>query len=285
MKIVECPRDAMQGIKDFIPTSSKIRYINHLMKVGFHTIDVGSFVSHKAVPQMRDTSEVIDGLDIVNPDTKLLTIIANIRGALEASEYSQISYLGFPLSVSEEFQYRNTNKTINQSLIMVEQVQDICIKKNKELVIYLSMAFGNPYGEHYHTDIVAGITSKLNDLEIPVVSLSDTTGVSNHENISNLFITLIKEYPDIEFGAHFHSLFERADDKIKSAYFSGCRRFDSAINGYGGCPMAQDDLVGNIATEQLIHFMESQNLTYHLSEFDIAVNNFQKIILGISNNN
>ena len=278
MKIIECPRDAIQGIKDFIPTASKISYINNLMKVGFHTIDVGSFVSHKAVPQMRDTAKVIDSLEVTDSNTKLLVIIANIRGALEACEFNQISYLGFPLSVSEKFQYRNTNKTINQSLIMVEEVQNICIKNNKELVIYLSMSFGNPYGENYHADLVAELTSKLYNLEIPIISLSDTIGVSNHENISLLFDTLINEYPDVEFGAHFHSNADDSINKIKSAYFNGCRRFDSAIKGYGGCPMAQDNLVGNIDSEQLIQFMKSQNLPCNLLGYDQSVKQFEKII-------
>jgi len=261
MKIVECPRDAMQGIKEFIPTSTKTAYINQLLKVGFDTIDFGSFVSPKAIPQLKDTAEVLAGLDLSNTSSKLLSIIANTRGAESACNFEEINYLGFPLSVSEEFQKRNTNKSIDESLNSVEEIQNLSVKNKKELVVYLSMAFGNPYGENYHPDIVAELTEKLNQLEIGIIALSDTIGVSNPTNINPLFRTLISEYPDIEFGAHFHTTADKWEEKVDSAYKNGCRRFDSAIKGYGGCPMAKDDMTGNMPTEKLIsYFTEGLDL-------------------------
>ena len=252
MKIIECPRDAMQGISEFIPTDKKIAYINQLLKVGFDTIDFGSFVSPKAIPQLKDTSEVLEGLDLTHTDSKLLSIIANFRGAIDACNFEQINYIGFPLSVSEEFQKRNTNKSTNEALNTIEEIQNLAIKNNKELVVYLSMAFGNPYGENYHPDIVAGLTEKLHNLEVRTVALSDTIGVSSPVNIEPLFSTLINEYPTIEFGAHFHTTPDTWEEKVDSAFQNGCRRFDSAIKGYGGCPMAKDELVGNMPTEKLI---------------------------------
>ena len=262
MKIIECPRDAMQGIKEFIPTSTKIAYINQLLKVGFHTIDFGSFVSEKAIPQLKDTAEVLAGLDLSNTSSKLLSIIANTRGAETACNFEEINYLGFPLSVSEEFQKRNTNKSIEESLRVVEEIQNLSVKNNKELLVYLSMAFGNPYGENYHPDIVAELTEKLKQLDVSIVALSDTIGVSNPSNISPLFSTLIKEYPTIEFGAHFHTTPDKWEEKVDSAYLNGCRRFDSALKGFGGCPMAKDDLTGNMPTEKLItYFTEDLGLS------------------------
>ena len=262
MKIIECPRDAMQGIKEFIPTSTKIAYINQLLKVGFHTIDFGSFVSEKAIPQLKDTAEVLAGLDLSNTSSKLLSIIANTRGAETACNFEEINYLGFPLSVSEEFQKRNTNKSIEESLRVVEEIQNLSVKNNKELLVYLSMAFGNPYGENYHPDIVAELTEKLKQLDVSIVALSDTIGVSNPSNISPLFSTLIKEYPTIEFGAHFHTTPDKWEEKVDSAYTNGCRRFDSALKGFGGCPMAKDDLTGNMPTEKLItYFTEDLGLS------------------------
>ncbi|MGY8951265.1 MAG: hydroxymethylglutaryl-CoA lyase, partial [Flavobacteriales bacterium] len=234
MKIIECPRDAMQGIKEFIPTSTKIAYINQLLKVGFHTIDFGSFVSEKAIPQLKDTAEVLAGLDLSNTSSKLLSIIANTRGAETACDFEEINYLGFPLSVSEEFQKRNTNKSIEESLRVVEEIQNLSVKNNKELLVYLSMAFGNPYGENYHPDIVAELTEKLKQLDVSIVALSDTIGVSDPSNITPLFSTLIKEYPTIEFGAHFHTTNDKWEEKVDSAYTNGCRRFDSALKGFGG---------------------------------------------------
>ena len=262
MKIIECPRDAMQGIKEFILTSTKIAYINQLLKVGFHTIDFGSFVSEKAIPQLKDTAEVLAGLDLSNTSSKLLSIIANTRGAETACDFEEINYLGFPLSVSEEFQKRNTNKSIEESLRVVEEIQNLSVKNNKELLVYLSMAFGNPYGENYHPDIVAELTEKLKQLDVSIVALSDTIGVSDPSNITPLFSTLIKEYPTIEFGAHFHTTTDKWEEKVDSAYLNGCRRFDSALKGFGGCPMAKDDLTGNMPTEKLItYFIEDLGLS------------------------
>jgi len=261
MKIIECPRDAMQGISAFIPTDIKAAYINQLLKVGFDTIDFGSFVSPKAIPQLKDTAEVLAKLDLENTSSKLLAIIANTRGAVDACNFEEINYLGFPLSVSEQFQQRNTKKSIAQALSTVEEIQNLSVKNNKELVVYLSMAFGNPYGENNHPDIVAELTEKLHQLEIGIVALSDTIGVSSPTNIAPLFSTLIQEYPSIEFGAHFHTTPDKWEEKVESAYQNGCRRFDAALKGYGGCPMAKDDLVGNMPTEKLItYFTEDLGL-------------------------
>jgi len=254
MKIIECPRDAMQGIGEFIPTDVKAAYINQLLKVGFDTIDFGSFVSPKAIPQLKDTSQVLAQLDLENTNSSLLAIIANTRGAVDACNFEEINYLGFPLSVSEQFQQMNTKKNIVQALNTVEEIQNLSVKNNKELVVYLSMAFGNPYGENYHPDIVSELTQRLNNLEVGIVALSDTIGVSNPVNIEPLFSTLVNEYPTIEFGAHFHTTPDTWEEKVDSAYQNGCRRFDSAIKGYGGCPMAKDELVGNIPTEKLITY-------------------------------
>ena len=261
MKIIECPRDAMQGISEFIPTDIKAAYINQLLKVGFDTIDFGSFVSPKAIPQLKDTAQVLAQLDLENTNSKLLSIIVNTRGAVDACKFQEINYLGFPLSVSEQFQQRNTKKSIAQALSTVEEIQNLSVKNNKELVVYLSMAFGNPYGENYHPDIVAELTEKLHQLEIGIVALSDTIGVSSPTNIAPLFSTLIQEYPTIEFGAHFHTTPDKWEEKVESAYQNGCRRFDAALKGYGGCPMAKDDLVGNMPTEKLItYFTEDLGL-------------------------
>ena len=254
IKIIECPRDAMQGVSTFIPTHIKAEYINQLLKVGFDTIDFGSFVSPKAIPQLKDTAEVLAQLDLENTNSKLLSIVANIRGAADACNFQEINYLGFPLSVSEQFQQRNTKKSIAEALNAVEQIQNLSVKNHKELVVYLSMAFGNPYIENYHPDIVAELTAKLHQLEIRIVALSDTVGVSNPSNIALLFSTLIKEYPTIEFGAHFHTIADKWEEKVDSAYQNGCRRFDATLKGYGGCPMAKDDLVGNMPTEKLVSY-------------------------------
>jgi len=267
MKIVECPRDAMQGIKEFIPTSTKTAYINQLLKVGFDTIDFGSFVSPKVIPQLKDTAEVLAGLDLSNTSSKLLSIIANTKGAESACNFEEINYLGFPLSVSEKFQKRNTNKSIDESLNSVEEIQNSSVKNKKELVVYLSMAFGNPYGENYHPDIVAELTEKLNQLEIGIIALSDTIGVSNPTNINPLFSTLISEYSDIEFGAHFHTTADKWEEKVDSAYKNGCRRFDAALKGYGGCPMAKDDLTGNMSTEKLISYF-TEDLELNMQEME-----------------
>ena len=266
IKIVECPRDAMQGIPTFITTKNKILYINQLLKVGFDTIDFGSFVSPKRIPQLKDTAKVLSGLDLEYNSSNLLAIVANIRGAIDACTFEQINYLGFPLSVSEIFQKRNTNISIQQAINLLSEIQNIATKNNKKLVVYLSMAFGNPYKENYDTDIVARLTDRLNKLEIGVIALSDTIGVSSSTNIALLFNTLIKEYPKIEFGAHFHTTSKNWKNKVDSAYENGCRRFDAALKGFGGCPMAEDKLTGNMPTEKLITCF-SEDLNLNMSEF------------------
>lgn len=267
MKIIESPRDAMQGLSEFIPTEKKTAYINQILKVGFDTIDFGSFVSPKAIPQLKDTATVLSGLDLTNTSSKLLAIIANQRGAEDACKFSSISYLGFPLSVSEEFQHRNTNKTINEALMVLAEVQDLSLKHNKELVVYLSMAFGNPYKEVYHPDVVAELTEKLYNMEVRIVALSDTIGVSAPKNIQPLFSTLIQAHPSVEFGAHFHTTPDSWKEKVSAAYQNGCRRFDAALRGYGGCPMAKDELVGNMPTEKLITYFQ-EDLGLNRKEFE-----------------
>jgi hydroxymethylglutaryl-CoA lyase len=263
IKLVECPRDAMQGWKNFIPTQSKIDYINKLLEVGFDTVDFGSFVSPKAIPQLADTKDVIPKLKMTS--SKLLAIIANARGAEDAVQYDEISYLGFPFSISETFQQKNTNSSIDESLITVDAIQQQCVKHNKQLVIYISMGFGNPYGDEYSPEIAIKWVEKLATLGIHTFALSDTVGVSNPDNISYLFSSLVKAFPHLEFGAHFHSTKETAFEKISSAYENQCLRFDSALNGIGGCPMAQNDLVGNLATEQLIQFFEEKKISLGLN--------------------
>ncbi|MEX2379664.1 MAG: hydroxymethylglutaryl-CoA lyase [Vicingaceae bacterium] len=254
LKIIECPRDAMQGIQAFIPTKTKVDYLNQLLKVGFHTLDFGSFVSPKAIPQLKDTAEVLAGLDLENTKSKLLAIIANERGAKDAVQHEEISYLGYPFSISETFQQRNTNASIEESMGRVSEIQNLALKHQKELVIYISMGFGNPYGDPYHEDIVADWLRKLKAMDIRIFALSDTIGISEPGIISRLFSTLIPEYPDLEIGAHLHTTPESWKEKIKAAYDSGCRRFDGAIAGYGGCPMATDDLTGNMPTEKMIGY-------------------------------
>jgi len=258
MKIIECPRDAMQGIERFIPTAQKVAYLNTLLKVGFDTLDFGSFVSPKAIPQMRDTADVLSQLN--QSHTKLLAIVANQIGAEDACQFERIDFLGYPFSVSETFQKRNTNKSIDESLILVDKIQNSCLKSNKSLVVYLSMAFGNPYGELWHEDIVSKWGEKLSFMGIETIALSDTIGVSNPNNISRLFTQLISEHSNVEWGAHLHTSLESWKDKVKSAYKSGCRRFDGAIKGLGGCPMAKDDLVGNMPTEKLISFCNEKKI-------------------------
>lgn len=266
VKIVECPRDAMQGIKDFIPTEVKIEYLNMLLKVGFDTLDFGSFVSPKAIPQMRDTVEVLQNLDLANTSTKLLAIVANLRGATEACEHEAIRYLGYPFSISETFQIRNTNATIEESLERVKEMQELCLKHNKELVIYISMGFGNPYGDPWNVEIVQKWVDEMVKMDIGIISLADTIGVSNPDNITYLFSNLIPKYTNIEFGAHLHTEPRSWREKVDAAYRSGCRRFDAAMRGYGGCPMAKDDLTGNMPTESLMaYFMEKkavENIDY-----------------------
>jgi hydroxymethylglutaryl-CoA lyase len=265
MKIVECPRDAMQGIKQLIPTELKAKYINTLLKVGFDTIDFGSFVSPKAIPQLVDTADVLKQLDLSNTKSKLLAIVANQRGAQDACNFEEINYLGFPFSISETFQQRNANSSIAESLIRVEEIQTLCLQHKKELVVYISMAFGNPYGDLWNSDIVINWTKKLSDLGIKIIALSDTIGVSNPENINYLFSNIIPEFKNVEIGAHLHSTKEKASEKIDAAYKSGCKRFDVAIHGFGGCPMAADDLTGNLATEDLEAYFIKNNINLNLN--------------------
>lgn len=266
MKIIECPRDAMQGIKPFIPSDTKADYINSLLEVGFDTIDFGSFVSPKAIPQMRDTADVLSKLNLDDTSSKLLSIVANLRGAEDACQFDEITYLGFPFSISETFQQRNTNSTIRESLARLETIQNLAVKHNKKVVAYLSMGFGNPYDEEWSTYIVAHWTEALINLDIKIVALSDTIGVSNPKNINYLFSNLIPEFPTVEFGAHLHTTPDTWHEKIDAAYKSGCRRFDGALKGYGGCPMAKDDLVGNMPTENLLQFMNNNNIDHGLNE-------------------
>jgi len=246
----------MQGLKEFIPTELKAAYINQLLKVGFHTIDVGSFVSPKAIPQMRDTAAVLDLLDLSNSKTELLSIVANKRGAVDAAAQEKISYMGYPFSVSETFQLRNTNATIEESLDRVKVIQDICMASNKTLVVYVSMGFGNPYGDDWNVEIVQKWVDRLVDLDVSILSLSDTIGVSTPETISYLFGNLVPPYPEVIIGAHMHTQAHNWREKVEAAYQNGCLRFDGAIKGYGGCPMAKDDLTGNMATENMIFYFE-----------------------------
>ncbi len=257
IKLIECPRDAMQGIHDFVPTELKTKYINSLLKVGFDTIDFGSFVSPKAIPQLKDTAEVLSKLKLDETDSKLLAIVANKRGADDAINFEEINYLGFPFSVSETFQQRNTNSSIEESLSRVEEIQNLCVKNKKELVVYLSMAFGNPYGDKWNQDIVAKWAERLHkELDINILALSDTIGSSDKESISSLFTTLIPEFTHVEFGAHLHTTPDTWEEKIAASVESGCNRFDGAIKGYGGCPMAKDELTGNMPTEKMISYFE-----------------------------
>lgn len=266
MKIIECPRDAMQGIPHFIPTHIKAEYLNRLLQVGFDTLDFGSFVSPKAIPQMRDTAEVLAQLDMSRTRTKLLAIIANLRGAEQAASFEQIRYLGFPLSVSETFQQRNTNRSVAEALTEVSEMQNLCLKANKRLVVYISMAFGNPYKDPYDVEIVQAMVAKLAAMEISIIAPSDTIGLSTPQNIEALFGSLIGSFNGISFGAHLHSTPEEAISKIKAAYRAGCRRFDGAIKGFGGCPMAKDELTGNVATEAMIAYFESKFIDLHLDK-------------------
>ena len=260
VKIIECPRDAMQGLHDFIPTETKISYINTLLKCGFDTIDFGSFVSPKAIPQLRDTSEVLNKLELTN-STKLLAIIANERGATDACKFEEINYLGFPFSVSESFQQRNTNSSIADSLKRVEAIQNLVIANKKELVVYLSMGFGNPYGDEWTSDIVIKWCELLySKLDIKIQALSDTIGIATPESIEYLFKALIPSLPNVEFGAHLHTVPENAKLIIESAFNAGCRRFDGAIKGFGGCPMASDELTGNMPTEKMIEWFNQNNI-------------------------
>jgi len=264
MKLIECPRDAMQGLHTFIPTEQKIAYLNQLLKVGFDTIDFGSFVSPKAIPQLRDTAEVLEQLNLSTTTSKLLAIVANVRGAEDACKFEAIRYLGFPLSISETFQQRNTNKSISEALNVVSEIQGLCEKHNKGQVVYISMGFGNPYNDPYDAGIVEQFSEILTTLGVKIISLADTIGVSEPQQIEHLFKSLIKKFPDAEFGAHLHSNPKTSLEKIEAAFNSGCQRFDGALKGFGGCPMAKDELVGNMATETIISFLDSKQVDLKL---------------------
>jgi hydroxymethylglutaryl-CoA lyase len=273
VKLIECPRDAMQGLKDFIPTETKSAYINQLLSAGFDTLDFGSFVSPKAIPQMRDTAEVLSQLDMTKTKTKLLAIVANQRGAEDASRFEEIHYLGYPFSISETFQVRNTNATIEESLERVEEIQQICLRSKKEMVVYISMGFGNPYGDPWNAETVVRWVDKLSEMGIRILQLSDTIGVSNPASIRYLFSNLIPYYEPkgIEIGAHLHTEPHNWKEKIEAAWESGCARFDGAIKGFGGCPMAKDDLTGNMPTENMVHFFLEKNV-----QTGVAIEAFEK---------
>lgn len=270
LQLIECPRDAMQGWQHFIDTKTKVAYINQLLKVGFDTIDFGSFVSPKAIPQMKDTKEVLQSLKIQEGSTKLLAIVANLRGAEEAAAYEEISYLGFPFSISPTFQLRNTNSTIEDSLHTVDTIQEICAKQNKTLVIYLSMGFGNPYGDNYNEEVLLHFAHVMADKNINIISLSDTVGVATPEQVKTAFSILIPRHPNITFGAHLHTTQSNYKEKLKSALDAGCRRFDGAIKGIGGCPMAGNDLVGNMPTELMIEYLETLDFYTHINHNELS---------------
>ncbi|AXO81646.1 hydroxymethylglutaryl-CoA lyase [Olleya aquimaris] len=278
VKVIECPRDAMQGIKQFIPTKQKVQYIQSLLRVGFDTIDFGSFVSPKAIPQMVDTAEVLAQLDLSQTKSKLLSIIANSRGASDACKHPEIDYLGYPFSISENFQMRNTHKTIAQSIVLLQDILNQADAANKEVVVYISMGFGNPYGDPWDVNIVGEWTERLSKMGVKILSLSDTVGTSNPENIDYLFSNLIPEYQNIEFGAHLHTTPDTWFEKVDSAYRAGCKRFDGAIQGFGGCPMAKDDLTGNMPTEKVLSYLTSKKVNnLNAMSFESAYNEASKI--------
>lgn len=264
IKIIECPRDAMQGIKPFIPTSQKVQYLQSLLRVGFDTLDFGSFVSPKAIPQMQDTAEVLSHLDLSKTRTKLLAIVANVRGAKAAAAFDEIEFLGFPFSISENFQMRNTHKTINESEEILKDILQVADQHHKKVVVYLSMAFGNPYGDPWDVDIVAGWTERLHKMGVQILSLSDTVGTSNASSITYLFSNLIPAYTSVEFGAHLHTHPASWHEKVEAAFEAGCMRFDGAIRGFGGCPMAKDELTGNMPTEKLLSYFTTKKIQTNL---------------------
>lgn len=279
VKIIECPRDAMQGIKDWIPTEKKVQYIQALLRCGFDTIDFGSFVSPKAIPQMQDTAEVLSKLDLSTTKSKLLAIVANLRGAQEAVKFPEIDYLGYPFSISENFQMRNTHKTIAESVTLLQDILDLAHANDKEVVAYLSMGFGNPYGDPWSVEIVAEWTEKLSAMGVEIISLSDTIGSSTPEIITYLFSDLIPAYPQIEFGAHLHTTPDSWWEKVHAAAQAGCKRFDGAIQGFGGCPMAKDELTGNMPTEKLLSYFQTtkQDTQVNAILFESAYNEALKI--------
>tara|TARA_R110002012_G_scaffold162971_1_gene325289 strand:+ start:1498 stop:2361 length:864 start_codon:yes stop_codon:yes gene_type:complete len=279
IKLIECPRDAMQGIKTFIPTEKKVQYIQSLLRCGFDTIDFGSFVSPKAIPQMADSAEVLSKLDLSTTKSKLLAIVANTRGAKDASLHPEIDYLGYPFSISENFQMRNTHKTIAESVDILSEILEIAKKTNKKVVAYLSMGFGNPYGDPWNVEIVGEWTEKLSGMGVKILSLSDTIGSSTPDIIEYLFSNLIPEYPEIEFGAHLHTIPTKWHEKIDAAYKSGCRRFDGAIQGFGGCPMAKDELTGNMPSERMLSYFNSKKTDSNIkmTSFESSYNEASKI--------
>ena len=278
VKVIECPRDAVQGIKQFIPTEKKVQYIQSLLRVGFDTIDFGSFVSPKAIPQMVDTAEVLAQLDLSKTKSKLLAIVANLRGAQDACQHPEIDYLGYPFSISENFQMRNTHKTIAQSVDLLNDILNTADQANKKVVVYISMGFGNPYGDPWNVEIVGEWTEKLSKMGVEILSLSDTVGTSNPENIDYLFSNLIPKYQDIEFGAHLHTTPSTWFEKVDAAYKAGCRRFDGAIQGFGGCPMAKDELTGNMPTEKVFSYLTTKKAhDLNAMSFESAYNEASKI--------
>lgn len=278
VKVIECPRDAMQGIKQFIPTEKKVQYIQSLLRVGFDTIDFGSFVSPKAIPQMVDTAEVLAQLDLSKTKSKLLAIVANLRGAQDACQHPEIDFLGYPFSISENFQMRNTHKTIAQSVDLLNDILNTADQSNKKVVVYISMGFGNPYGDPWNVEIVGEWTEKLSKMGVEILSLSDTVGTSNPENIDYLFSNLIPKYQNIEFGAHLHTTPSTWFEKVDAAYNAGCRRFDGAIQGFGGCPMAKDELTGNMPTEKVFSYLTTKKAhDLNAMSFESAYNEASKI--------
>ncbi len=274
LKLIECPRDAMQGITEFIDTETKTKYLNHLLQVGFDTLDFGSFVSPKAIPQLKDTAEVLAGLDLSDTETKLLAIVANERGAIDALTHREIQYLGYPFSISETFQKRNTNASIEESLDRLKTIQERVNQKDRELVVYLSMGFGNPYGDPFHEDLIAEWIMRLAKYDMRIFALSDTIGIAKPDLISRIFSSLIPEFPELEIGAHMHTTPDTWKEKVESAYQAGCIRFDGAIKGYGGCPMAADELTGNMPMEQLVRYFMAQDKLpkwFNYKEFEQAM--------------
>ncbi|WP_139922227.1 hydroxymethylglutaryl-CoA lyase [Hymenobacter sp. DG01] len=270
LHLTECPRDAMQGWPTFIPTPDKTAYLNALLQVGFDTLDFGSFVSPKAIPQLADTAEVLAGLDLSQTQTQLLAIVANLRGAETAAQHPQIRYIGFPLSVSETFQQRNTNKSITQALDDVARMQELCARSGQEQVVYLSMGFGNPYGDPWSPEVLGEFTQKLANLKVGIVALSDTIGVSTPATVGPAFRELTAAFPQINFGAHLHTTPDTWREKVQAAYEAGCRRFDGALGGYGGCPMAADQLTGNMPTERLLEFAQAAGVGPQLNQPALA---------------
>lgn len=279
IKLIECPRDAMQGIHEFIPTELKVQYIQSVLRCGFDTVDFGSFVSPKAIPQMRDTAEVLAGLDLSTTKSKLLAIVANTRGATDAAQYKEIQYLGYPFSISENFQMRNTHKTIAESVGILKEILDIADRNDKEVVAYLSMGFGNPYGDPWNVEIVGEWTEKLSAMGVKILSLSDTVGTSTPDSITYLFSHLVPKYTNIEFGAHLHTTPTSWHEKVEAAYLAGCSRFDGAIQGFGGCPMAKDELTGNMPTEKMLSYFTSKKVQTNvkMTSFESAYNEASNI--------